>query len=179
MINTNIDNYFFPSPIIRAISALFDFFIVNIFIIFFTAYAYEIIFKQVASDSVPVMPNILLYFIYIFIIPYITNGQTLGQYIFRLKTVSLLTDKLSFLQIVARQLASILGFNGVIKKNNQQVHDRLFQTTVIRNSKYEEFKLLNIKEKPLLKNKILSIILSLLVFIIFIQQIRSLYMAWL
>jgi len=179
MINTNIDKSFFPHPIIRAISGLFDILIAYIIIIIILTFIKEIFFTEFVLTSMKAEPSGQLYLIYILIIPYLTNGQTLGQYIFRLKTVSLLSHNLSFIQIIARQSISWFGLNGAIKKNNQQIHDRLLQTTVIKQSKYNEFKLLNIKEKLTLRYKILSIILFILISIIFINDIRILYTAWL
>jgi uncharacterized RDD family membrane protein YckC len=164
-----LDSKLFPNPDIRAISALFDFFIGTLLMVFLSMYLFKVFYINVGFSLV---------FIYFLIIPYLTNGQTLGQYIFRIKIVSLLSSEVSLLQIVARQLISWFGSNnfGKTNKNNQQLHDKLLYTTVIKKSKYGEFVSLNIKEKPIKRYKVLSNLLPILILIFYISNIMHIFL---
>lgn len=150
-----INKDFFPNPNIRVLSALFDSFMGIFVLVIISFYLNEFFFISYPSVSE-------FWVLYYFIIPYVTNGQTLGQYIFRIRTVSLISSKLSFFQICARQSTFWFGIKdlGEVNEKNQQLHDILFYTTVIRKDKYEEFNFLYVKDKPKVLLKIISILLS-------------------
>ncbi len=40
---------------------------------------------------------------YFVLVPLLTNGQTLGQFMFGFKLISLMNEKLTFLQLISRQ----------------------------------------------------------------------------
>lgn len=158
-----LNKSFFPNTVIRVITAFFDLFI-GILII-------PVLITVLLENNI-IYSHFYTMFLYFCIIPYITNGQTLGQFIFRYKTVSLLSPKVTFLQIISRQLTSWFGSNnfGETNENNQQLHDKLFHTTVIKTNKYDDFIALNIKENPTKRYKILTILLSLFIFVFLINH---------
>ena len=152
-----MNKLFFKKPIIRFLSGSFEF-IMLVFVPFSVMEFIE--FYQIVTIIDLSFYSIIIYY---FIVPYITNGQTLGQFIFGLKTVSLKSKRLSFLQIVSRQTISWFGFDYIfevlgIKKltneKNQLHHDRFCCTTVISKKEYDNFCKLNIKEKTGLVYKI-------------------------
>ena len=160
-----IDKNFFPNPNIRILSAIFDFFIGLFLLVVLSVYLNE--FLYITYPSVPEF--IVLYY---FVIPYLTNGQTLGQYIFKIKTVSLVSNKLSFFQIFARQATFWFGVKdmGDVNNNNQQLHDKLFYTTIIKANKYDEFNSLNIREIPKVIFKFASIFLTAFILVFFLYK---------
>jgi len=159
-----IDKNFFPNPNIRILSAIFDFFIGLFLLVALSVYLNTFFYITYPSVS----EFIVLYY---FVIPYLTNGQTLGQYIFRIKTVSLISSKLTFYQICARQATFWFGLKDMGEvNNNQQLHDKLFYTTIIKANKYGEFNSLNIRKVPKVIFKFGSIFLTVFVLVFFLYK---------
>lgn len=165
MENKIITKDFFPNPNIRVLSAAFDFFIGLLLLVILSAYLHEFF-----SLTYPSVAEFMV--LYYFVIPYLTNGQTLGQYIFRIKTVSLISSKLSFYQLCARQVTFWFGLKdtGKVNERNQQLQDILFYTTIIKANKYNEFNALNIRESPKMLFKVGSIFLTIFVLVFLLYK---------
>ncbi len=87
--------------------------------------------------------SILFLVIYFALSTYWTNGRTIGKWLFRIKVVSLLRERMSFWQSIERALgygASFLEFGFgflqyFIHPNRRTVHDRIAETIVVQDRK--------------------------------------------
>jgi uncharacterized RDD family membrane protein YckC len=125
----------FASPRKRILAALFDYFLLGSLLYFTHLFLNE---EKLTLDlvfSTKVLFTFSYFYFFLTIVPHFIFSQSLGQFLFGIKVVSLKYKRLSLLKCIFRDLIFrpfiILMPHTLFSKNSNAIHDRLAQSIVV------------------------------------------------
>lgn len=160
-----IEIYCIPENITRILCGCIDFTLVFILA--------TILYPDITTISI---------YLYFCLTPMVFKGQTLGQIIFGLKTVSLTQKELSLIQIFSRQMLILpisfisfaIGDKVFLNNLKQTPQDRLMQTIVINRRTIHQFDK-NITYENKNKKQYIGFVISIILFMYIISLNIKIY----
>ena len=81
-----------------------------------------------------------IYFLYVFLMEYFTNGRTIGKYITGTKVISTDNEKIDFQQYFIRNISRLVPFDTLSFFGNNGWHDSWSDTRVVKIKDFENAK---------------------------------------